>query len=152
LTQQQKIAEALARTPVSEIWGVGRQYAAKLQSLGVFDGYQLSRMPEQWAKKNLGGVVGLRLIKELKGEPAIGLNEELTEKKMIATTRMFGAPVKELNHIKEAIATYTARAAEKLRRQQGAAGVISIFLVPKQEQTQGEHFFAWACCKRQHNT
>jgi DNA polymerase V len=46
---------------------------------------------------------------------------------------MFGNPVTELSDIKEAIATYTARAAEKLRRQHSAASVINVFVVPKEE-------------------
>ena len=59
--------------------------------------------------------------------------EPLENKKMIATTRMFGNPVTELNDIKEAVATYTSRAAEKLRRQQSAARNISVFIVPQEE-------------------
>jgi DNA polymerase V len=46
---------------------------------------------------------------------------------------MFGSPVTELSDIKEALATYTARAAEKLRRQHSAASVINVFVVPKEE-------------------
>jgi DNA polymerase V len=82
----ESVNEALCNTPVKEIWGVGGQYAEKLRSFGIYDAYQLSQMPEEWARKNLGGVVGIRLMKELKCEPSIGLDEELTEKKMIATT------------------------------------------------------------------
>ena len=48
---------------------------------------------------------------------------------MIATTRMFGKPVYELNDIKEAVATYTSRAAEKLRRQFCASAYIDVFIV-----------------------
>ena len=58
---------------------------------------------------------------------------------MIATTRMFGSPVTDINSIKEAIATYTARAAEKLRRQHSASGKINVFVVPK-EQNFNTHF------------
>jgi DNA polymerase V len=61
------------------------------------------------------------------------MNKELEVKKMIATTRMFGKPVTELFELKEAIATYTSRAAEKLRRQQCAAKTISVFIVLKEE-------------------
>ncbi|HRI19528.1 MAG TPA: Y-family DNA polymerase [Panacibacter sp.] len=136
----ESVHEALCVTPIKEIWGVGGQYAKKLNSFGIYDAYQLSKMPEEWGRKNLGGVVGVRLIKELKGEPFIGLDEELTVKKMIATTRMFGTPVTELCDIKEAVATYTSRAAEKLRRQNGAASVISVFVVPKEIRKPGEHF------------
>ena len=52
---------------------------------------------------------------------------------MIATTRMFGNPVGDINDIKEAVATYTSRAAEKLRRQYSAAKVISVFVVTKDQ-------------------
>jgi DNA polymerase V len=52
---------------------------------------------------------------------------------MIATTRMFGSPVGNINDIKEAIATYTSRAAEKLRRQHSAARTISVFVVTKDQ-------------------
>jgi DNA polymerase V len=81
----------------------------------------------------MGGVVGVRLIRELNGEQAIGMKEELTEKKMIATTRMFGSPVSDIQDIKEAVAAHTSRAAEKLRRQLSAAGVISVFVVKKEQ-------------------
>ena len=43
--------------------------------------------------------------------------------------KMFGKPVHELTDLKEAIATYTSRAAEKLRRQSCAAKFIDVFVV-----------------------
>ena len=64
---------------------------------------------------------------------SIDMKDELNEKKMIATTRMFGSPVSNINDIKEAVATYTSRAAEKLRRQYSAAKVISVFVVKKEQ-------------------
>lgn len=140
LDTTERVNEALCITPVKEVWGVGGQYAEKLKSFGIYDAYQLSKMPEEWARKNLGGVVGVRLLKDLKCEPIIGLHEELDNKKMIATTRMFGTPVTDLRDIKEAVATYTSRAAEKLRRQYGAASMISVFVVPKEVRSPGEHF------------
>ncbi|MBL0182125.1 MAG: Y-family DNA polymerase [Chitinophagaceae bacterium] len=129
-----KIAMALEKTPVGEIWGVGYQYAEKLrQQWGIYDGFQLQKTSEEFGKSQLGGVVGARLIRELKGIPCNEMEDELVSKKMIATTRMFGSPVTDINDIKEAVATYTSRAAEKLRRQQGAARVISVFVVSKEE-------------------
>jgi DNA polymerase V len=134
LDTDEKIIEALRKTPVSDIWGVGGQYAAKLkQHFCIYDALQLSRMSEEFGKVHLGGVTGIRLIKELKGEPAKDMEDELVTKKMIATTRMFGNPVGDIEAIKEAVATYTSRAAEKLRRQHGAARTISVFVVTKGE-------------------
>ena len=140
LKTESDVNDALHKTPVGDVWGVGRQYATKLKTFGIFDAYHLIQMPEEWARKNLGGVVGLRLIKELKGECFIVMDEELIQKKMIATTRMFGAPVKDKQSIKEAVATYTSRAAEKLRRQYSAASAITAFVVPKMTREDDHPF------------
>lgn len=129
LETEDKIREALRKTKVEDIWGVGRQYALKLRNMGIEDGWQLRNIPEEWARKNMGGVVGTRLIRELNGFPCIPLKDPLEVKKMIATTRMFGKPVSELKDLKEAVATYVSRAAEKLRRQYCAASLIDVFVV-----------------------
>jgi DNA polymerase V len=139
LETAEKVVQALKQTKVGDVWGVGSRYADKLQQLGICTAWDLRNVTEEWARKNLGGVVGVRLIKELRGEHAIEMKDQLEKKKMIATTRMFGSTVTELRDIKEAVATYTARAAEKLRRQNSAASVISTFLVT-QEKIDGPGF------------
>jgi len=133
IINEDDIREVLKKTSVSGIWGVGRAYADKLINWGITTAWDLCNMPEEWIHKQLGGVTGVRLVKELKGIQCIDMKEELKVKKMIATTRMFGKNVTELNDIKEAVATYAARAGEKLRRQKCAASVLSIFIVAKEE-------------------
>ena len=134
LDTKEKINEALQQTSVKNIWGIGHQYAIKLKEMhAVFSAFDLSKKTEEWAQKNLGGVTGVRLLKELKGEEAIPMKEDLVNKKMIATTRMFGRTVKNITEIKEAISTYTSKAAEKLRRQHCVANAISIFVVTKDQ-------------------
>lgn len=139
LDTDEKITKALQETKVGDLWGVGRRYAEKLQQLGICTAWDLRNLTEEWARKQLGGVVGVRLIKELRGEHAIEMKDALEKKKMIATTRMFGSTVTDLQEIKEAVATYATRAAEKLRRQNGAASVISTFLVT-QDKIDGPRF------------
>jgi DNA polymerase V len=127
---EEKIIDALKRTAVEDIWGVGYRYATKLKQLwSIYDGLQLRNMNEEWARVNMGGVVGTRLIRELKGIPCIEMKDPLEKKKMITTTRMFGKPVTELKDLKEAVATYTSRAAEKLRRQLCAANFMNVLVV-----------------------
>lgn len=139
LDTEDKIREALLKTDISDIWGVGYRYAVKLkEKYSIYNAWQLSRMSTAWAQKNLGGVVGVRLIKELNGEPCVEMKDPLETKKMIATTRMFGIPIYDLPPLKEAIATYTARAAEKLRRQYSAAGFINVFVVTN-EKKEGQY-------------
>lgn len=129
LTTADQVQYALENTPVRSIWGIGFRSAEKLQFIGIDTAWKLRNMSEGWAYKNLGGVIGTRLIKELRGEPCIHMKKPLKKKKMIATTRMFGKPVSELSDLKEAIATYATRAAEKLRRQGCAASIINVFVV-----------------------
>lgn len=134
LGNEEEINAALKQIPIDDIWGIGRQYAQKLKEhFCIYDALQLSKMSEEFGKTQLGGVVGSRLLRELKGIPSKDMEEELVKKKMIATTRMFGSPVTDIESIREAVATYTSRAAEKLRRQHSAARVISVFVVAKGE-------------------
>jgi DNA polymerase V len=136
LDTEEKITEALQKTAVGDIWGVGGRYAFRLKEMyGISNALQLSKMSTEWAGKNLGGVTGVRLIKELNGEPCIEMKDPLEKKKMIATTRMFGIPVHDIDSLKEAVATYTARAAEKLRRQYCAAKYINVFVVTNDKKS-----------------
>lgn len=135
LDTPRKIEQALQKTNVEDVWGVGYQYAEKLKRLHINTAHDLSLRDIGWAHKNLGGVVGARLVRELKGITSNQMQEQLLSKKMIATTRMFGEPVTHLKDIKEAIATHTTRAAEKLRRQNSAAKTISIFLISKDQNS-----------------
>ena len=139
LDTEEKIIAALQKTAIKDVWGIGSRYGDKLMTLGLQTAWDVSNLTEEWARKHLGGVVGVRLVKELKGEEAVVMKDQLDNKKMIATTRMFGYTVTELKEIKEAVATYTARAAEKLRRQKGAASTISVFLI-SQEKIDSPHF------------
>ncbi|MBA2249239.1 MAG: Y-family DNA polymerase [Chitinophagaceae bacterium] len=129
LHNEQEIKHALQKTAVTDIWGVGTRYALKLQSNNINTAWELRNTNEEWGRKNLGGIVGVRLIKELCGDPCGEIKEPLKVKKMITTTRMFGKPVTELKYIKEAVATYISRAAEKLRRQSCSVKTVHVFVV-----------------------
>jgi DNA polymerase V len=123
------LEQALKETEIGEVWGIGHQYAEKLRKVGITDALKFSQLPVNWVQKNMGGVVGVRLHKELNGIPCIDLKDPLEKKKMIGSSRMFGRPVYELEEIREAVATYLARAAEKLRRQNSAATEVGLYLV-----------------------
>jgi DNA polymerase V len=135
-TDEERI-QALKQTRLEDVWGVGRAYARKLNAKGYTSAWELSHLPDAWVHREMGGVVGLRLVRELRGEPCIELKEELVQKQMIATTRMFGVPVTELKDIREAVASYATRATEKLRRQFSAADMVQVFLICKQTEEDG---------------
>jgi DNA polymerase V len=63
-------------------------------------------------------VVVEKTARELAGTTCLDLDEPDPPKKEICCSRMFGTRLTDLMPIKEAVATYTSRAAEKLRAQQ----------------------------------
>jgi DNA polymerase V len=82
LGSDEKVQEALMRTDVDDVWGVGSRYAKLLrEKYSINTAWQLRHMPLEWARKNLGGVVGQRLIRELNGEPCIQMKDPLEQKK-----------------------------------------------------------------------
>jgi DNA polymerase V len=58
-----------------------------------------------------------KTARELRGTPCLALEEQVAPKQEICCSRMFGKRLHELPPIREAVATYAARAAEKLRAQ-----------------------------------
>ncbi len=119
--------ELLGALEVGEVWGIGRRRAEVLAEWGITRALQLARAPDEWVRKRLT-VSGLRTVWELRGRRCIGLQEEPEPREGIRSSRSFGSPVEALDEIKEAVAAYTARAAEKLRTQRAAAGSVAVLL------------------------
>jgi DNA polymerase V len=141
LNDTKKIQAALQSTPIDDVWGIGYSYSEKLKTYGIHTAYALSIKDLSWGKRFLGGVPGMKLIRELKGMHSHDMQTPRTSKKMIATTRMFGRTVSEWQEIEEALATYATRTAEKLRRQHSAAYGVSVFLLKKTPpQTDISHY------------
>jgi len=108
------IDELLARVPCEDIWGIGKRLAIRLAAGGIRTACDLKYGEAAWVRKTLG-VVGERIRLELQGVSCLALEEAPAPKKGIASAKSFGRPVESLRELEEALATYTARAAEKLR-------------------------------------
>lgn len=65
---------------------------------------------------------------ELRGIACIPIDTAHADKKGIMTSRSFGRTVGTLEELKEALALYTSRAAEKLRTQHSEAQVMTVFV------------------------
>ncbi|MGE7777806.1 Y-family DNA polymerase [Chitinophaga sp. NPDC101104] len=122
-----KTTAVLAATQVEDIWGIGSQYAAMLHQKGVHTALDLSRVPDDFARRELT-VQGLRLVHELRGIPSIGMEESAPAKKAVCVARSFGQLLTEKDDIREALANYAAVAAQKLRAQGSRASIIQVFV------------------------
>ena len=125
---KEELDEVLASVVLKDVWGIGSRYTHRLQaSRSIFTAKDLKDADEHWIRKHFSVTVQ-RSVLELRGIACIPLETQPKPKKGIMTAKSFGRPVESLAELEEAVATYTARAVEKLRSQESAASCISVFI------------------------
>ncbi len=127
LTEQPQIENALKELPVSKLWGVGSRHLQMLNSYGINTAYDFIQLNEEWVLEKMT-IMGLRMQRELKGDPCFGIDAYPSRKKNIRTSRSFGVKVKSLQTIQESIIAHAARCAEKLRIENSCARYVSVIL------------------------
>jgi len=127
LTEQPQIENTLKEFPVSKLWGVGSRHLQMLNSYGINTAYDFIQLNEEWVLEKMT-IMGLRMQRELKGDPCFGIDAYPSRKKNIRTSRSFGVKVKSLQTIQESIIAHAARCAEKLRIENSCARYVSVIL------------------------
>ena len=127
LMEDKRIADALGRLPVAEIWGIGRQYDKFLQQNGIKTALQLRDADEKFVDRYMTSV-GHKTVLELRGYSCIEMDEAPSAKKGIVCSRSFSKQVTAKAELAEAVSTYITRASEKLRAQKSVAGHLTVFL------------------------
>jgi len=121
-----KYQEVLEWLPVGDIWGIGRRLGPKLNRGGIYKALELSRVSEGWARQQLS-IRGEQTVRELRGEPCYGLNEQVDPQKTILVSRSFADTVRNLSDLEVAVASFVATMAHKLRKQDLLAASINVF-------------------------
>lgn len=121
------VEAAFRDTPVGDVWGIGYASALKLQAHKILTAWDLREHPNTPLIRALLTVTGERLRDELRGISCVEPGE-MSEKKMISSTRSFGRRVYDRIELEEAVSTYVGFACEKLRAQHSVARGISVFL------------------------
>lgn len=140
LTEPGKITQALTDFPCSEVWGIGQQYSQLLKENAIDTAYQLTQCHDVWIQKHMT-IDGLRLVDELRGNPRRSIQSYPPSKKSILTAPTFGKPVDDLKTLQEALTRHVVRCAEKLRRQQSAARLVTVYLQTNPFRTQQPQYF-----------
>jgi DNA polymerase V len=128
LEDERAVDPILARTPIEEIWGVGRRLTKRLQAERIHSALDLKKAPEAWVQKRFS-VTLLKTVLELQGTSCLALEEAPAPKQSLTRSRSFGTPVKELHDLEEALASYIAEAAVKLREQHSLTAHLTVFLM-----------------------
>ncbi|MDU4422056.1 Y-family DNA polymerase [Raoultella planticola] len=127
LSNIEKQRKLMAALPVDEVWGVGRRISKKLDTMGIKTVLQLADTDIRFIRKHFN-VVLERTVRELRGEPCLGLEEFAPVKQEIVCSRSFGGRITEYHKMRQAICSYASRAAEKLRGEHQYCRFISAFV------------------------
>lgn len=139
-------AEAvLAATAIEDVWGIGKKLSRWCRRRGVADARALRDLPTGELRHRCG-VVGVRLQQELRGHACLPLELVAPAKRETCVSRSFSTPINDREHLQQAVATYTSRAAEKLRRQGQRAGALTVFV--RSSPFNGTSFYANAATVR----
>ncbi len=136
--------EYLKKIDVSGIWGVGRKYAEKLNSRGIYTAADFVTADDKWVRSHMT-IMGLRTLMEMRGHSCMSLDEAPSPKKAIVSSRSFGQSVESLESLRQSVSSYAARAAEKLRGEKGIAGVVTVFIMTNRFKDDPQYSATLSC-------
>ncbi len=111
---------------IEDVWGIGRKLALWCRRRGVVNARELRDMPSGCLRAK-AGVVGVRIQRELQGHACLPLDLEPSPKQETCVSRSFSRPITSLEELREAVATYVVRAAEKLRQQHQRTAALTVY-------------------------
>lgn len=122
-----RLTQLFSGIEVGEVWGVGRKIAVRLQRLGIRTVLQLRHADTAMIRARFS-VVLERTVCELRGVSCLDLAEIMPDKQQIMCSRSFGQYIYTGKELEAIVASYIARAAEKLRAQDALAGALMVFI------------------------
>ncbi|WP_028455712.1 Y-family DNA polymerase [Chitinilyticum litopenaei] len=134
-------ARLLTETPAEKLWGIGRKLNQQLASMHIHSTMDFLHADAELLRRRFG--VNLeRILLELRGQRCFTLADQPQDKQQILCSRSFGRPVYREDELAEAVSTYVARAAEKLRRQRSACGALALAIRSSPNRPDAERYSA----------
>jgi len=117
----------MSHFPVSDVWGIGRSLAPKLNQLGITSILDLKHADPDYIRQQFS-IVLEKTVRELNGIMCIELKDVEEPNKEIMVSRSFGSRVKNKKELIEALTSYTSRAAERMRKQESVATSLYVYV------------------------
>lgn len=124
---QASLDRYLLATPVNDVWGVGWRLGPKLRGARIFTALDLKQMRPQLAQQMMG-VHGRQMISELHGIATQPLHPIHKVRQSVLHGRLFGADTNQIEVVQAAIASLTARATNRLRKERLLARTATVSL------------------------
>ena len=127
LVRPEAIDIILRRTPIEDVWCIGRRLAYSLQSRGIKTAADFVRMPPSLVR-SLYSVTLERTQRELMGHDCQIVNPVNIAHKTIMTSRTFGKIIISYDEIADAIVSFAEKTARQLRNEDSVAGSIMTYV------------------------
>ncbi|WP_010304268.1 Y-family DNA polymerase [Candidatus Odyssella thessalonicensis] len=135
-----QIDQVLRTFAIEDIWGVGQRIEARLKALGINTAYELKRLNPKWMRQNFT-VVGERLVYELNGISCLSLEPEAQARQSIQVSRSFSRSLTRFEEIREAVASYATRLAEKLRLHRLKTNTLVVSVCANRFQVRNRQYY-----------
>jgi DNA polymerase V len=122
-----ELDDVMRATAVGNVWGIGRKIGARLNEGGIRTVLDLVRADVASLRRQFS-VVLEKTVLELRGTACLSVDDAPAPNQQIMCSRSFGEPVTALAALSEIVSQFTARVAEKARRQHSVAGAVQVFI------------------------
>jgi DNA polymerase V len=119
--------EHLQNFPIGDVWGVGHRLRRRFERLGLRTALDLAETEPWWMRKHCS-IVQEKMVRELRGEPCLEWEETPPPRKNIQVSRSFGERTDDRDALRQALASFATRGAEKLRAQEGLASAVYVHM------------------------
>ncbi len=126
----------LARTPVGELWGVGRRLAPKFHGLGIRTAAGLAGAELGWLRRHFG-VHGERLALELRGISCLA-DEPQNIRTQVMVSRSLKEGIHALAVLRDVLQRFVEKAARSLREQGLMASELHVVLRTSRYEEAGQ--------------
>jgi DNA polymerase V len=134
------IEDLLLHTGVAEVWGIGRKSQKALAAFEIHNVMDLVQAnPRQLGRQF--SVLLENTIRELNGIACIELDDAPSKRQQLVSSRSFGQPIREQQHLQEALTEFGLRAVQRLRQQQLLCKCIGVSVrYHRAEQCRGDPY------------
>ena len=146
LMRPEAIDIILRRTPVGDVWGIGRRLREALAQRGVTTAAQLAAMPSALVR-SLFSVTTERTQRELRGDDCVAPSPITVAHNSIMNSRTFGHLITRRREVQDAVVVFAKMCAKRLRDEHAVAGLVTVY-VRGDRYRQDVPFYANSCTVR----
>lgn len=108
------LVDELRRTPIRDIWGIGRRHTLTMQKNGILNAYELVQKSDKFLD-NLIGIRGLEMKHELLGEIVSPVTNDVKPPKSIQRTSQLAKFTSDKDYLKNSLNYHIHRSCVNLR-------------------------------------